>query len=146
MAYQQRKFRAAQQKPQGNAAAPRIKKIGIDDLSDDLRSEVGEAMQSVIEQAQATVAALQANVGEALRPLSESPILNGRVIRSVQIGNNAQGVRIAHGLGRPWLGYVVINTRNGGSGPVLSLPNKNPDNEIVLRVASGNALVDLYVF
>jgi len=146
MAYEQKKFRAQPQKPKGNLAAPTSKKIGIDDLSPELRDEIGVALVEIITQIADTVSTLQNNMLEALKPLSNHPTLDGVLLKQVSIRN--AGTDVSHGLGRAWRGFIVTKFYNDDFYGVFNI-KRNKTDETIIRLGhsgGGTKIFDIYVF
>lgn len=90
---------------------------------------------------------LQTQSSAMLARTKAFPILFGRLLKNTALSSVTVNY-IAHGLGRPYVGYLVTQYHTLGSSPlvVVSLPSgKTPDKYIALTSAV-NGTFDLYVF
>lgn len=86
---------------------------------------------------------LQTNIAQALRPLLNNLLLNGRVLEQVTlaIGTNV----VPTGLGRPVLGWVITRKRSAANIYDSQDSNTTPALNLLL-VSDAVATVDIYVF
>lgn len=75
--------------------------------------------------------------------LNSVPLVGGRLL--VEVGVNTAPTRVAHGLGRPYLGYLVVKSTADVSVWVDSATDTAPDRFISLD-ASASATISLWVF
>lgn len=68
---------------------------------------------------------------ELARQLRAIPILNGRYMTDIPVSGQTQ-IRIAHGLGRAYNGFIVLNTTLG----VTEAGTNRSDIELVLDIES----------
>ena len=83
-------------------------------------------------------------VDDALRGIIRVPILQGRLVESVDLTSTFQDV--AHGLGRPAVGYIVVGSTDGASIKRDKASERNPSQTIRLATDTGSDTVDLWVF
>lgn len=86
---------------------------------------------------------LQQNLKQAMDPLLQNPLLDGRIISAVSLvtGDNT----IDHGLSRPLQGWFRVLD---DAGPVLydkQNTNTTPSTTLILN-SSGAAIISLYVY
>lgn len=86
----------------------------------------------------------QQNVDEALRPLIQANILDGRLLRSVSL-ITGQANLVEHKLGRAPQGWLVIRSRAQATVWDLQDSNELPSKTLDLR-CSANVTVDLWIF
>jgi len=87
----------------------------------------------------------QDNIDRSLTQLTAIALLDGILIEgaSVTTGDN----KIAHKLGRKYTGYLVTKTIGAGSVVYESTTiNNAKDTFIILSVASGTTLADIWIF
>lgn len=95
-----------------------------------------------------TVGRIQDNVGTLLNEVAAVPILQGNAIADVDLTDAttlpiAYVNTVAHGLGRPWTGWLV--TDRDAAEEVYSIPNSTPERLLTLG-ASGAVTVDVLVW
>ena len=151
MAYQQKKFRTLPQKPQGNQIAQKVKKVGVDDLSDELKSSIDSALNEAFSVVLDTVSQVQTNVAEATAALSTVPVINGVLVQNVAIRAN-KALPINHTLGREPIGFIVTK-RLHNSGNIVgevyedsSKRNTNRSSVLYLRSETNSGIVDIWFF
>lgn len=79
-------------------------------------------------------------VADYTKPLTDNPLLNGRLIKNVLIDTTLE---LAHGLGRDWVGYIVVN-RNAPAD--IYTTNNNTRNLTLNLTSTSTVAVDLWVF
>jgi hypothetical protein len=86
---------------------------------------------------------LQDNLAEALSPILSNPILNGVLLKEVELssGNN----QLSHKLGRKPLGWIVVRQRANVSIWDSQDSEKLQDKYLSLE-ASGSVIVDIIIF
>lgn len=86
---------------------------------------------------------LQDNVSRVVDPMTEIPLLDGRLIGPITLTNTFSPV--SHGLGRPYLGYLTVRVGNAN---VVSEDYSwtQKATSARLRCSSGTAVVYLWVF
>ncbi len=93
------------------------------------------------QQNDAPTQALSQAVADFTRQLTINPLLDGRILASVDIGTAATD--IVHGLGRPFVGWVI--TRRTDDAAVHEDTQTNTSQYLTL-IADSATTVDLYVF
>lgn len=89
------------------------------------------------------VSRFQDNVEQTFLTITNKAILNGVLIEDVSLTTSASNV--AHGLGRPVIGYIVIKKSANAVVYDNESTNTKKDQFIILR-ASANVTVSLWVF
>ncbi len=85
---------------------------------------------------------IQDNISQALRPLLECPLVNGRLIEDIAIVSGTEKI-IDHKLNRILRGWIV--TRQDASGNVWESASTLPLKTLILN-SSANITVSLWVF
>ncbi len=88
---------------------------------------------------------VQDSVEKKFGDLDALVILNGKLLRDVEITNNVTN-KIYHGLGRPYQGYIVTKINEKVVVKVIPADDTEPDKFIPLSVVSYDAVADLWVF
>jgi len=88
---------------------------------------------------------VQDSVEKKFAELDGLAILNGKLIKDVEITNNVTN-KIYHGLGRPYQGYIVTKIDEKVVVQVVTADDTEPDKFIPLSVVSYDAVADLWVF
>lgn len=90
-----------------------------------------------------------ASLTAALTVLGQNPLQNGNLILGVAIGNGAQAV-IMHGLGRPYVGYLMVNDHGVSGGSIFNIgtlpPGVTTSQAIALVNESSASVFDFWVF
>lgn len=85
--------------------------------------------------------ALAQAVADFTRQLEINPMLDGRILASIEIGITATD--IVHGLNRPFRGWMI--TRRDSAADIYESAQLNMSQFITL-IASSAATVDIYIF
>ena len=88
---------------------------------------------------------VQDSVEKKFGELDGLVILNGKLLKDVEITNNVTN-KIYHGLGRPYQGYIVTKIDEKVVVKVITADDTEPDKFIPLSVVSYDAVADLWVF
>lgn len=89
---------------------------------------------------------LQSNLGFAVRGLASNPLASGTHLTGLPFKNGVP-LLIPHGLGRPYLGYVVTRATAQVSIPVdVGMPPGVSTRDCLNLVVTNDATIDLYVF
>lgn len=88
------------------------------------------------------VAKFQENVAEVFTPLVDNPLLNGVLIEGQEL-TTGQSNLVAHGLGRPYRGFLVVDS--SASSSFWTQPADFPGRFIDIR-CSANTAVSLWIF
>ena len=87
---------------------------------------------------------VQDNIEQAIGALPSTEILQGRLVKSVSL-LSASTVKVAHKLGRPVIGWIVVRQR--GNAAIWDVQDSNPSPSLTLDLnCSSNVTVDLWVF
>ena len=79
-------------------------------------------------------------VEEYTQQLSKNPLLAGQLIEDIRINTS---VELAHSLGRPYMGYLVVNKTSNSNVWTTNKLNK----DIVIRLtSSADVTVDIWIF
>jgi hypothetical protein len=82
------------------------------------------------------------SIDDYTRQLTQNPLLDGRLIERVSITASAQN--LAHGLNRPWRGWII--TRRNGTASVYENSTQADNTKFITLVGSGSVTVDIYIF
>ena len=88
---------------------------------------------------------VQDSVEKKFGELDGLAILNGKLLKDVEITNNVTN-KIYHGLGRPYQGYIVTKINEKVVVQVVTADDTEPGKFIPLSVVSYDAVADLWVF
>lgn len=77
-----------------------------------------------------------------LNQLSQVPILNGRLLENVQLAVTAFPVKVAHGLGRTPIGYLMAGCDTLG----VNVVDTERDEKYITLDAPATVTVDLWIF
>ena len=88
---------------------------------------------------------VQDSVEKKFGELDGLEIINGRLLKDVAITNNVTN-NIYHGLGRRYKGYIVTKIDVKVVVHVVKADDASPEQYIPLKVASYDAVADLWVF
>lgn len=90
---------------------------------------------------------IQGNIAAALNPVLQTPVLDGTLVERLVIPAGGK-LTVAHGLGRPALGALVVDASAAVSNPYrLTADQTSPNGAAVLTFATGaGATVSLWVF
>ena len=84
---------------------------------------------------------LQANIAQAITPAINCPLIDGVLIKDVDLTTSSRD--ISHGLGRPYQGWLVVDI--DANQKVYSVSNNKKDRLLTLK-ASGATRVSIWVF
>lgn len=87
---------------------------------------------------------LQGNVYEVIRPWEGVPLLSGLLLTDIVL--SAAETKVAHGLGRPIQGWLIVRTNGNAVVYESSQPSANLRDRFVHLKATGNVVVTLWVF
>lgn len=85
---------------------------------------------------------VQEQVDQAIRNLNNQPLLRGTAV-TVNLTTGSQS-RIAHGLGRPWVGWFVTDRRQQGD--LWSVSGANQSERYLTVSGSLGGRVSLWIF
>ncbi len=97
-----------------------------------------------IEIADQILSRMQDNVDSAISQLSVTEILQGRLVKDVELAS-ATTTKISHKLGRAPLGWIIVRQRASAIIWDTQDTNSNPNLTLNLN-CSANVIVDLWVF
>lgn len=89
-----------------------------------------------------SMAVTVAAIDDYLRQLTQNPILGSRIVRRVSI--TTSNVDVAHGLGSPWQGWLVI--RKDANINIWETGTQTDSKTYLSLTGSGSGTVDLYIF
>ena len=81
-------------------------------------------------------------IDDYTRPLTLNPLLDYRLLPRIKV--STAKIDIAHSLGRPWVGWMVVRT--DGAVLVYEAPKQANPSQFISLVANGLATIDLYIF
>ena len=97
-----------------------------------------------IEISDQVISRFQDNVEQAIGSLPLTDILQGRLIRNINL-LSASTVLVDHKLGRPVIGWFVVRQR--ASAIIWDVQDANPNPSLTLNLnCSANVNIDLWVF
>lgn len=92
----------------------------------------------------ATINRIQKRLQDVLRPMSDCPVLDGRLIAGQDLASGTTSI-ISHGLGRNIVGWIVTGKDAAQHVYDVQASNDHPDKFLYLT-AGGTVTVDLWVF
>ena len=92
-----------------------------------------------------TVARSLQEVEAAFDGLVEVPLLNGRLLKDLEFKGSTT-LRVSHGLGRAFNGYIVVSTNEKVVLKIVDSENLDPLNYIPLQTNTYDATISLWVF
>tara|TARA_R100000700_G_scaffold18770_1_gene25435 strand:- start:7264 stop:7578 length:315 start_codon:yes stop_codon:yes gene_type:complete len=92
-----------------------------------------------------TVAKAFQDVEDAFVSLEEVPLLNGRLLKDLEFKGSTT-LRVSHGLGRAFNGYIVVSTNEKVVLKIVDSENLDPLSYIPLQTNTYDATISLWVF
>ena len=86
----------------------------------------------------------QSNVNTALKQIANSAIIDGVLIKGVNVGT--ADTIVNHKLGREPLGWIVVRKNEAGEVYESSTVNKNRDKVLILRGSTATTDTNFWIF
>lgn len=86
---------------------------------------------------------LQSNIISSLQPLTQNPLVSGRIVKQVSLKNGTNTIN--HGLNRTLIGWFLVRKRGNANIYDNQDNNKTPEINLIL-ISSADVDVDIYVF
>ena len=103
-----------------------------------------KAFVKQIDPANRDITQTQSNVSSAVKQIANSPIIDGVIIKDINIGTT--DTEVNHKLGREPLGWIVIRKNEAGEVFESTTVNKNRDKFLLLRGSAVTTNTNLWIF